>query len=71
MLKRYFVCRFCGSRVEVASEEPPCKALNGWFMVTHWRGMESVDHYGFCSYVCLKAWVDTEIFLKSIEEKKK
>lgn len=71
MQNGYFVCHSCGKKVKRALEKPPCEALSGWFTVAHWKGPGSVDHYSFCSCVCLKAWADTEIFLKSIEEVKK
>jgi hypothetical protein len=75
MVKRCFICHSCGEKVEFALEEPPCRVLSGWLAVSHWKGMESVDHYSFCSFGCLQRWVDTqatripEVFLKSIGEK--
>ena len=74
MEKEYSICHSCGKKVEFAEGEPPCKALVGWLVVSHWKGFESVENYYFCSFTCLERWVDTkvpkipEIFLKSFEE---
>lgn len=74
MQKGYFICHSCGRKVELATEEPPCRVLGGWIMISQWKGLESVDHYSFCSFTCLQRWVDTqvpripEVFLKSLEE---
>ena len=67
-------CQSCGSKIEFAKEEPPCKALAGWYMVAHWLAVESVDHHGFCSATCLQRWVSTQVpeipraFLESLED---
>lgn len=74
MLKMCFFCQSCGKKVEFASEEPPCKALSGWLTVSQWKGLESVDHYIFCSFSCLQRWVDSQVpripkvFLKALGE---
>jgi len=74
MQRGCFVCLSCGKKVEFALEEPPCKVLSGWLTVSHWKGLESVDHYSFCSFSCLQQWVDSqapripEVFLKSLGE---
>jgi hypothetical protein len=76
MLVRYFICHSCGKKVECVSGEPPCEVLAGWFVVSHWKGRESVDHYSFCSLSCLQRWVDTQVpripkvFLESFGEGK-
>lgn len=73
MPKGYFVCHFCGKRMEYASEEPPCKVLSGWLTVSHWKGLGVIEHYNFCSFTCLEWWADTQIskipkvFLKAFE----
>jgi len=69
------ICYSCGRKVEFPLEEPLCKALGGWLAVCHLKGLQSVDHYNFCSFGCLQRWVDTqvpkipEVFLKSLERK--
>ena len=74
MRKRYFNCHSCGKRVEYATEGRPCETLIGWLTVSHWKGFGAVDHHNFCSFTCLKRWVDTqvpqvpEVFLKAFEE---
>lgn len=76
MVKRYSICYSCGKRVEYPWGEPPCKALSGWLRVSYWKGLESVDHYDFCSFSCLQRWVDTQVpkipdvFLESFGEEK-
>ena len=75
-MKTQRVCLSCGKKREGSPEEPPCQALKGWLTVSHWKGIGSVEHYSFCSFSCLKSWVDAqvprvpEIFLKSFEEGK-
>lgn len=72
MARRCFTCHSCGKKVEFLGEEPPCKQLSGWLMVSHWEGKESANHYSFCSFVCLQKWSDDqvpkipEVFLKSL-----
>ena len=74
MQKGCFVCQSCGIKVECTSEEPPCKVLSGWLTVSQWKGIESVEHYSFCSSTCLQKWVDSQVpripgvFLKSLGE---
>lgn len=69
-------CFSCGKKGEGSPGEPPCRALKGWLTLSHWKGVGSVEHYSFCSFSCLKSWVDAqvpkvpEIFLKSFEEGK-
>ena len=76
MPKGYFSCHSCGKRVEHSAEERPCEVLNGWLMVSRWKGLEAIEHYNFCSFSCLKTWTDTqvpqvpEVFLKAFEEGK-
>jgi YHS domain-containing protein len=74
MQKGHFSCSSCGGEAEFSTEEPPCKALSGWLVVSHWKGLRAVDHYYFCSFTCLKRWVDAqapeipEAFLKAFED---
>lgn len=69
-----FFCQSCGKGVECSAEEPPCEALAGWLTVSHWKGPGAVSRYNFCSFSCLKSWVDAQVpgvpdvFLKSFGE---
>jgi len=60
--------------VECGKEERPCDVLTGWLMLSLWKGPEKVEHYNFCSLVCLKIWLDTQVpkipdvFLKAFKE---
>jgi len=62
--------------VEFSPEERPCEVLSGWLTVSQWKGLGAVEHYNFCSFTCLKRWVDTQVpqvpepFLKAFEEGK-
>jgi len=72
--RRYSTCFSCGIKVESSSEDPPCEILSGWLTVSHWRGLEAVEHYNFCSFTCLKKWVEVQtpeipnVFLQSFDE---
>ncbi|MFC1968376.1 hypothetical protein ACFLVX_03180 [Chloroflexota bacterium] len=80
--KRCSVCYSCGVKAEYTecsdSGSPPedacCRVLSGWLAVSWWTGAESVDHYDFCSLVCLQTWVETQVpgiprtFLEAFEE---
>ena len=74
MVDRICLCHSCGRKVELGQEELPCDVLNGWLIVAHMVGSESVDRYNFCSFSCLQRWVADqvpeipEIFLKSLGE---
>ena len=76
MPKRYFVCHSCAERVDFSPEERPCEVLGGWLMVSQWKGPGAVEHYDFCSFTCLRSWLDAEapqvpeVFLKAFEERK-
>lgn len=69
-----FICHSCGKEVENTSGEPPCEVLSGWVAVSQWHGRGDVSHYTFCSFTCLKSWVDTQapkipdVFLESFDE---
>ena len=77
MVSKRCECHSCGRKAEVSEEELPCEVLRGWLTVSNWKGLESVDHYSFCSLSCLQRWVDSqvprvpEVFLKSLEENNK
>jgi len=74
MVSKHCVCHSCGRKVEFSQEELPCQALHGWLIISCLKGLESVDRYSFCSFSCLKRWVDSqvptvpEVFLKSLGE---
>ena len=71
-----FSCHSCGLEVESSPGVPPCRVLKGWLTVSHWKGVGSVERYYFCSFDCLKSWLDAqvprvpEVFLESFEEGK-
>lgn len=73
MVKSY-TCYSCSREVEFNEGELTCDVLLGWLMVSCLKGVGSIDRYSFCSYGCLKVWVDTQlpavpdIFLKSLGE---
>jgi hypothetical protein len=58
----------------IPPEDARCKVLGGWLTVSHWKGIELVDHYDFCSFICLQRWLDTQVpqipktFLEAFEE---
>ena len=58
---KYFVCRSCGKKVEISEAKPPCEVLKGWIMATQWQDLQSVNQYVFCSFSCLKRWVDSKV----------
>jgi hypothetical protein len=74
MPREYFVCHSCGEKVECGVKRRPCDVLDGWLMVSLWKGPEAVEHYSFCSLSCLRTWVDTQLpqipdaFLKAFEK---
>ena len=74
MPREYFVCRSCGERVECGANQRPCEVLNGWLMLSLWKGTETVEHCNFCSLICLKAWADSQVpqvpnvFLRAFEK---
>lgn len=74
MVARDVICSGCGQKVELAEKEPPCKALDGWITLSHWKGLGSVEHYNFCSLTCLKNWAESQapaipkVFLESFSE---
>ena len=67
--KRYAMCQGCGKKAEYAEcsercappEDARCVVLSGWLSVSHWKGMESVDHYDFCSFGCLQKWAEAQV----------
>ncbi len=71
---KFVVCHFCGKKVQVPPNEPPCHFMEGWLTVSRWDGPHRVRQYNFCSLTCLKLWVEAElphipdVFLKSLGE---
>ena len=69
-----FSCHSCGKEMEYSREGPPCQVLRDWLTVSYWKGLGSVEHYNFCSFSCLKSWVDAQLpkvpkaFLESFKE---
>lgn len=76
-MKTHRECFSCGKAVEVPPGEAPCHALKGWLTVSQWKGTSAVEHHHFCSFQCLKDWVDAQmpnvpdIFLKDFDEGKR
>ena len=74
--KKRISCYYCGEGVELAPGEAPCEMLKGWLTLSSWKGAGAVDHYNFCSFACLKSWIDAQaseipdIFLESFKEDK-
>lgn len=74
MMIEPFICSACGRKVEFSPGEAPCEALTGWLSLAQWKGVSSVDHFNFCSFTCLKKWVNAKspqiprIFLESFKE---
>jgi hypothetical protein len=74
MVERDVTCSGCGDKVEFSSKEPPCKMLEGWLMLSHWKGLGSVEQYHFCSLTCLKKWAGAQtpkipkVFLESFTD---
>jgi hypothetical protein len=74
MPREYFVCHSCGARVECGAKQRPCDVLDGWLMVSLWKGAQTVEHCSFCSLNCLKTWVETQlpqvpdVFLRAFEK---
>ena len=70
----HFSCHSCGKKMKCSSGEPLCKVLRDWLTVSGWKGLGSVEHYTFCSFSCLKSWVDAQVpkipkvFLESFKE---
>ena len=63
------VCQWCGKKAEYtecSERHPPpedarCVVLRGWLSVSHWKGMEALDYYDFCSLTCLQKWVGSKV----------
>ena len=72
--EKTITCSSCGKELEHTAGRMPCEELSGWFMLSHLKGKESVDHYSFCSADCLYEWSADQIipvpdvFLKSFGE---
>jgi hypothetical protein len=61
MPQEHFRCYSCGKTMEFSTWERPCEVLRGWLTVAQWKGLGAVEHYNFCSFTCLKRWVDTQV----------
>ena len=74
MVERDVICSECGVNVGFSSKEPPCKVLDGWLMLSQWKGLGSVEHHHFCSLACLKKWAEAQtpkipkVFLESFTD---
>ena len=74
MENRAVVCYSCGGKAELPAKEAPCEVLHGWLTVSHFKGLDSVEHYNFCSFTCLKNWSESQapeipdVFLQSFTE---
>ncbi len=74
MAERDVICSDCGGKVEFSSKEPPCKVLDGWLMLSQWKGLGFVEHHHFCSLACLKKWAEAQtpkipkVFLESFTD---
>jgi len=74
MVERDVTCSGCGEKVELSSEQPPCQVLDGWFMLSQWKGLGSVEHHHFCSLTCLEKWAEAQtpkiprVFLESFTD---
>ena len=70
----HFSCHSCGKGMECSLGEPPCEVLREWLTISYWKGLGSVEHYTFCSFSCLKFWVEAQVpkipkvFLESFKE---
>jgi hypothetical protein len=68
------ICCSCGRKAEFSATEPPCAALSGWLMVSHCKGLGSVEHQNFCSFACLRRWAESnnteipQVFIKSFAD---
>ena len=73
MSRGCFICHCCGARVTCGTDELPCELLTGWLMVSRWGGPGAIEHYSFCCFTCLKAWMDSQVpdvpdvFLKAFD----
>jgi hypothetical protein len=61
MPQGYFICHSCGKQVRPSTDEPPCEVLEGWLMVSRWKGHRAVEHHNFCCLTCLKKWSDAQV----------
>lgn len=74
MQGRRIICHSCGFELEHGTGRMPCEELEGWLTISHWKGKETVEHYNFCSPICLRQWIDRlfppipDVYLKSFNE---
>ena len=71
-----FICHSCGKKVEYSGRRRLFETLNGWVMISLFKGPGAVEHHNFCSLTCLKTWLDSQtpevpnVFLKAFEQEK-
>ena len=76
-VERSFSCYSCGRETECLRGEPLSEGLKGWITLAYWRETGEVSHYAFCSYGCLKSWINSvvtpipHVFLESFGEDEK
>jgi hypothetical protein len=72
--RTHFSCHTCGKEAECPLGDAPCEVFTDWLTVSRWEGPGAVSHYNFCSFSCLKSWVEAqlpsipEVFLQSFGE---
>ena len=73
-VERSFSCYSCGKGTECLRGEPLNEGLKRWITLAYWKETGEVSHYAFCSFGCLKSWVDSvaphipHVFLESFGE---
>lgn len=81
-IRKTATCHSCGQKVaytvcgesQTLPEDTRCKVLDGWFTVSQWHGIRSIETYDFCSLTCLQKWVGTQVpqvpktFLEAFQE---
>lgn len=58
MQRKTVVCHSCGRELEHKPGCVPCEELTGWITISIWKGKESVDHFNFCCFGCLRDWIE-------------
>ena len=73
-VERNFSCVSCNKETRCLRGEPLSKGLKGWITLAYWRERGQVTHYAFCSFSCMKSWLDStvpsipQVFLESFGE---
>lgn len=74
MMKRCYVCSTCSRRVDLGPSEIPCDTLKGWYVITGFKGLETVERHNFCCLSCMYKWVENavpkvpDIFIDSLKD---